>query len=130
MGSDRIPPLAPSRHAQLRAYAIRFTTEEIRSIPEYQSRRLIRPRDAENTNSENTDLLPPLAIVHLLSNKLTKVWPKARRGIVTIRGQGDSRTDGCAVVLADNSTRAAREIPTPEQLEEIQKLLGTTRKPR
>ncbi|THV06415.1 hypothetical protein K435DRAFT_507917 [Dendrothele bispora CBS 962.96] len=131
MPSDRVPPLAASRHAQLRVYAIHLSEEEVQTKPEYKSRRLIRPRDPENPGEDpETDPYPTLGIVYLLARKTQKVWPKTRHGMVTLRRSGGYHNIGCAVVLADNSSLEAREIPTPEQLEEIQKVLETDRKPR
>ncbi|KAK7438919.1 hypothetical protein VKT23_017846 [Stygiomarasmius scandens] len=129
MPSDKLPPLAASRHAQLRVYAIHITKKEAQNIPEYKSERLRRPL---RLGSEEfvEEPLPTLMIVHFLAEETRSVWRKARRGMVTLKGHGDSRTTGCAVVLADNSSLEARETPTPEQLEEIQKVLGTVRKPR
>ncbi|KAF5341271.1 hypothetical protein D9758_017633 [Tetrapyrgos nigripes] len=111
MPSDIPPPLARSPHEQLIVYAIRITDQDIESNPEFEG-------------------LPDIGATLCLAYSISSFWPTARHGIVTIRGKGDYRIDECAVVLADNSTREAMNVPNPEQLARIQETLRTDRKPR
>jgi hypothetical protein len=110
MPSDKTPRLTRLGDSQLIAYAIRIPDEEF-----------LKPENCES---------PKAFVTYFLANEVSDFWPKARHGFVTISGKVDDRIDRFAIVLADNSSRQAREIPNEEELKKIYEIIGFERKPR
>jgi hypothetical protein len=110
MPSDKTPRLARLGDSQLIVYAIRVPDEEFLK-PKYGGRHEV-------------------VVTYYLATEVSDFWTKATHGVVTISGKVDDRIDRCAIVLADNSSRQAREIPNEEELAKIYEIIGFERKPR